>query len=90
MAFVNNAHFFSDLLHFDKSLLLLTVTLRGVSNKHCLLSLFSFWDDYQYFSHKIVCFVYFVLNVLILPNKYQSINQSINQFGYHNNDFMEN
>ena len=24
------------------SLLLLTVTLRGVSNKHCLLSLFSF------------------------------------------------
>ena len=32
--------FFSDFLHFDKSLLLLTVTLRGVSNKHCLLSLF--------------------------------------------------
>ena len=25
------------------SLLLLTVTLRGVSNKHCLLSLFSFF-----------------------------------------------
>ena len=24
-------------------LLLLTVTLRGVSNKHCLLPLFSFW-----------------------------------------------
>ena len=32
------------LLHFDMSLLLLTVTLRGVSNKHCLLSLFSFAD----------------------------------------------
>ena len=29
------------------SLLLLTVTLRGVSNKHCLLSLFSFTS----FSH---------------------------------------
>ena len=33
-----NMHF----LHLDKSLLLLTVTLRGVSKKHCLLSLFSF------------------------------------------------
>ena len=42
MAFVNIHIFFSDFLHFDKSLLLLTVTLRGVSNKHCLLSLFSF------------------------------------------------
>ena len=41
MAFVNIL-FLSDFLHFDKSLLLLTVTLRGVSNKHCLLSLFSF------------------------------------------------
>ena len=34
-------YFFSDLC-FDMSLLLLNVTLRGVSNKHCLLSLFSF------------------------------------------------
>ena len=42
MAFVNIL-FFSDFLHFDKSLLLLTVTLRGVSNKHCLLSLFSLY-----------------------------------------------
>ena len=41
MAFVY-AYFFSDFLRFDMSLLLLTVTLRGVSNKHCLLSLFSF------------------------------------------------
>ena len=32
--------FFSDILCFDMRLLLLTVTLRGVSNKHCLLSLF--------------------------------------------------
>ena len=40
MAFVY-AYFFSDFLRFDMSLLLLTVTLRGVSNKHCLLSLFS-------------------------------------------------
>ena len=32
--------FFSDLLCIDMSLLLLTVTLRGVSNKHCLLPLF--------------------------------------------------
>ena len=30
------------LLHFDTSLLLLTVNLWGISNKHCLLSLFSF------------------------------------------------
>ena len=38
------AYFFSDFLCFDMSLLLLTVTLRGggVSNKHCLLSFFSF------------------------------------------------
>ena len=40
MAFIY-AYFFSDILRFDMSLLLLTVTLRGVSNKHCLLSLFS-------------------------------------------------
>ena len=31
---------FSDFLHFDMSLILLTDTLRGVSNKHCLLPLF--------------------------------------------------
>ena len=42
MAFVY-AYFFSGFLHFDMSLLLLTVTLRWVSNKHCLLSLFSFY-----------------------------------------------
>ena len=43
MAFVY-AYFFSDFLCFDMSLLLLTVTLRGGggSNKHCLLSFFSF------------------------------------------------
>ena len=40
--FCKYVHFFSDFFPFDKSLLLLTVTLRGVSNKHCLLSLFSF------------------------------------------------
>ena len=34
--------FFSDFLCSDMSLLFVTVTLRGVSNKHCLLSLFSF------------------------------------------------
>ena len=34
--------FFSDFLCFDMILLLLTVTLRGVSNKQCLLPLFSF------------------------------------------------
>ena len=42
MAFVNMHIFSLDFLHFDKSLLSLTVTLRGVSNKHCLLSLFHF------------------------------------------------
>ena len=34
--------FFSDFLCSGMSLLFVTVTLRGVSNKHCLLSLFSF------------------------------------------------
>ena len=34
--------FFSDILCSDMSLLFVTVTLRGISNKHCLLSLFSF------------------------------------------------
>ena len=41
MAFLY-AYFFSDFLRFDMSLLSLTVTLRGVSNKDFLLSLFSF------------------------------------------------
>ena len=47
MAFVNIL-FFSDFLHFDKSLLLLTVTLRGggVSNKHCLLALLPHFSLY--------------------------------------------
>ena len=36
------AIFFFDFLCFDVSLLFVTVTLQGVSNKHCLLSLFSF------------------------------------------------
>ena len=39
MAFVY-AYFFSDVLCFDMSILLLTVTLRGVSNKHCLFPFF--------------------------------------------------
>ena len=34
-------YFFSDFLCFDMSLILSTVTVRGVSNKHCLLSFFS-------------------------------------------------
>ena len=38
MAFVY-AYFFSAFLRFDMSLLYLTVTMRGVSNKQCLLSL---------------------------------------------------
>ena len=33
---------FSDFLCFDISLLFLTVTLRGVSNKHCILPFFHF------------------------------------------------
>ena len=39
MAFVNMHIFSLTFLHFDMSLLLLTVTLRRVSNKHCLLPL---------------------------------------------------
>ena len=35
------------LVTFDMSLLLLTVTLRGVSNKHCLLPLFSFLQRHR-------------------------------------------
>ena len=46
MAFVYS-YFFSDCLCFDTSLLLLTVTLRGVSNKHCLLS-FSLLHGFTY------------------------------------------
>ena len=46
MAFVNMHIFSLDFLHFDTSLLLLTVTLRGVSNKHCLLSFFSFFSPF--------------------------------------------
>ena len=45
MAFVDIHTFSRDFLHFDMSLLLLTLTLRGVSNKHCLLSLFSFFKN---------------------------------------------
>ena len=37
--------FFSDFLCSDISLLFVTVTLRGVSNKHCLLSLFFIGED---------------------------------------------
>ena len=40
--------FFSDFLHFDISLLLLTVALWGVSNKHCLLPLFSLISVLQF------------------------------------------
>ena len=56
MAFVY-AYFFSDFLHFDISLLLLTVTMRGVSNKHCLLSLFSFFLNEHEQGHVKTCFL---------------------------------
>ena len=56
------AYFFSDFLRFDMSLLLLAVTLQGVYNKHCLLSLFSFRDIYlfmyklyEFANHKFIC-----------------------------------
>ena len=48
------AYFFSDSFAFDMSLLLLTVTLRGVSNEHCLLSLFSL----------LFCFVVAICNLV--------------------------
>ena len=51
MAFVDISLFSRDFLHFDMSLLLLTFTLRGVSNKHCLLSLFSFCHQMAHFIH---------------------------------------
>ena len=43
---LNNAMAFvyAYFLHFDLSLLLLTVTLQGVSNKHCLSSFFIFTE----------------------------------------------
>ena len=46
------AYFFSDFLHFDMSLLLLTVTLQGVSDKYCLSSLFSF-NYFSVVSHRV-------------------------------------
>ena len=42
---------FSDFSCFDTSLLLLTVTLQGVSNKHCLLPLFHFFWQLKPQSH---------------------------------------
>ena len=60
MAFVN-MQFFSDFFPFDKSLLLLTVTLLGVSNKHCLLSLFFIAQVFS--TIRVACLVY-------LCNKY--------------------
>ena len=48
MAFVN-MHIFSLTFYILMSLLLMTVTLRGVSNKHCLLSFFSFFSDFLHF-----------------------------------------
>ena len=54
MAFVNMHIYFFLFLHFDTSLLLLTVTLRGVSNKHCLLSLFSFFLNIARYDEKSV------------------------------------
>ena len=47
------AYFFFDFCVFDMSLLLLNVTMRGVSNKHCLLSLFSFAMHLTFFLQKI-------------------------------------
>ena len=79
MAFVNIL-FFSDFLHFDiKSLLLLTVTLQGVSNKHCLLSCFfiayefeleltvskSFHGFNLQQMNCIICFVFFPFRLLM-------------------------
>ena len=57
MAFVY-AYFFSDFLRFDMSLLLLTVAIRGVSNKHCLLSLFFIIIKYATY---LFCCLYTVL-----------------------------
>ena len=52
MAFVDMHIFSRDFLHFDMSLLLLTFTLRGVSNKHCLLSLFSFIHKFAFIQER--------------------------------------
>ena len=40
--FCKYAYFFSDFLHFDMSLFIIDCYPAGVSNKHCLLPLFSF------------------------------------------------
>ena len=57
MAFVY-AYFFTDFLCFDiMSLLLLTVTLRGVSNKHCLLSFFSLHHSCKLL--RLICNLFF-------------------------------
>ena len=82
--------FFSDFLHFDMSLLLFTVTLRGVSNKHCLLSLFSFklQDVYHSTDSAILdlpcqsfCFhsviVWFLFNILKVKSMQRSGTEAI-------------
>ena len=51
--------FFSDFLCSDVSLLFVTVTLRGVSNKHCLLSLFSLYVIFHYLVNCIELFGFF-------------------------------
>ena len=51
--------FFADFLRFDMSLLLLTVTLWGVSNKHCFLPLFSFYHIFEICVHIFLTF-YFI------------------------------
>ena len=67
MAFVNMHIFFSDFLHFNTSLLLLTVALRGVSNKHCLLSHFSFLLPLKIAAYCIGMFSQCILPAFITP-----------------------
>ena len=57
---------------FDMSLLLLTVILRGVSNKHCLLPLFSFLllKDYKdTFSPRNLCHLFYISTIIYTRQK---------------------
>ena len=76
-----HAYFFCDFLHFDMSLLLLTVTLRGVSNKHCLLPLFSFYKWWYFRSVKRT-----LLQVAVSANKLSKHLMPLHCYGKNGNN----
>ena len=72
MAFVNMHIFSLTFLHFDMSLLLLTVTLRGVSNKHCLLPLLVVQVDSAILPQTFLC-LFAILPILPVHHDNMSV-----------------